>query len=57
MEYFLYSSMLCQLKVYDIVKTPARVNLLGTSKLPGFERKVLIFLGHTLSNKKPSRKF
>ena len=32
MEYFLYSSMICQLKARNIAKEPGRVNLSGTFK-------------------------
>ena len=49
--------MLCQLKVHNIVKEPGRMNLPGTFELSAFIRKLLIFMGHTLTNKTSSRKF
>ena len=56
MKYFVYSSMLCQLKVHNIVKEPGRVDLPDTFQLSEFVRELLIFMRHTLTNKKSSRK-
>ena len=53
----MYSSMLCPFKVHNIVKKPGRVNLQGTFKLSAFVSKLLVFMRHTLTNKKSSRKF
>ena len=57
MEYFVYSSMLCQLKVHNIVQEPGRMNLVGNFELSAFIRRLLIFRRHTVTNKKSSRKF
>ena len=52
---FMYSFMLCQLNIHNIVKEPDRANLPGTSKLSAFVWELLILVRHTLTNKK-SRK-
>ena len=57
MEYFMYSSMLCQRKVRNIIKEPRRVNLPGTFKLLAIVREMFIFMRHSLTNKKSFRKF
>ena len=44
-------------KAHNIVKEPGTVNLAGTSKLSAFVRKLLVFMRHTLTNKKSLRKF
>ena len=44
----MYSSILSQLNVHNIVKNPGRVNLSGTFKLSGFVRELLILVRHTL---------
>ena len=49
--------MLCQLKAHNIVKEAGIVNLPGTFELSAFIRELLIFMRHTLTNKKSSRKF
>ena len=49
--------MLCQLKVHNIVKEPGRVNLLSTFELSAFICELLIFMRHTLTNKKSSENF
>ena len=48
--------MLCQLKVHNIVKEPGRVDLPDTFQLSEFVRELLIFMRHTLTNEKSSRK-
>ena len=50
-------SMNLRVTTPDIVKEPGRVNLPGTFKLSAFVRKLLVFMRHTLTNKKSSRKF
>ena len=57
MKYFMYSSMLCQLKVHNTIKEPGRVNLLATFKLSTFVPKLLVFMRPTLNHKKSFRKF
>ena len=57
MEYFMYSSMFGQFNVYNIVEEPGRMYLPGTLELSTFISKLLVFMGHTLANKKSSRKF
>ena len=51
MKYFMFSSMLCQLKVHNIVKEAGRVNLPGTFELSAFVRQLLVFMRHALTNK------
>ena len=53
----MYSSMLYQLKVPNIVKEPGRVNLPSTFKFSAFVRELLILVRHTLTYKKSSKKF
>ena len=50
-KYFMYSSMLCQFKVHNIVQAQVRVNLPGTFKLSAFVHKLLVFMRHTLTKK------
>ena len=57
MEYFMYPSMFHQLNVYSIVEEPGRMYLSGTLELATFISKLLVFIGHTLTYKKSSRKF
>ena len=59
MEYFVYilfvffhSSMFHQFNVRNIVKRPIRVNLPGIFELSAFICKLLIFVRHTVTNKK-----
>ena len=56
MEYFMYSSLLCQLNVHNIVKEPGRVNLPGTFNLSAFMRELLILVKDPVTNKKLTRK-
>ena len=56
-EYFMYPSMFHQFNVYSIVKEPGRMYLCGTLELSTFISKLLVFIGHTLTSKKSSRKF
>ena len=56
-EYFMYPSMFHQFNVYSIVEEPGRMYLPGTLELLTFIHKLLVFIGHTLTNKKSSQKF
>ena len=57
MEYFMYPSMFRQFNVYNFVEEPSRMYLPGTLELSTFISKLLVFMGHSLANKKSSRKF
>ena len=57
MEYFMYPSMFRQFNVYNIVEESDRVYLPGTLELPTIISKLLVFMGHTLVNKKSSQKW
>ena len=50
MEYFMYPSMFRQFNVYNIVEEPGRMYLPGNLELSTFISKLLVFMGHTLSN-------
>ena len=52
MEYFMYSSMLLQFKVYNIVENPGRIYLPGTLQLSTFLCKLLGILSLTKSLRK-----
>ena len=56
MEYFMYSSIFYQFNVCTVAE-PGRMYLPGTLELPTFTCKLLIFMGYTLANKEPSRKY
>ena len=57
MEYFMYPSMFRQFNVYNIVEESDRVYLPGTLELSAIISKLLVFIGHTLVNKKSSQKW
>ena len=57
MEYFMNPSMFRQFNVYNIVKESDRMYLSGNLALSTFIRRLLVFMGHTLVNKKSSQKW
>ena len=57
MEYFMNPFMCCQFNVYNMVEKSVRIYLPGALYLSTFISKLLVFMGHTLANKKSSQKF